>query len=110
MTSPFKRMIQRDIKNVFINSLEFADTHLLNGVPVRCVVDEDIYRERLSVTINSHVEGVYADYVTVFVEVSDLPARPVKGELFRLDGQRYVVEETSETNGVYEIVLEGSRQ
>ena len=40
-TPSFKECIAADVSNVFLNKLEFADTHTVNGKKWRCVVDEN---------------------------------------------------------------------
>ena len=44
----FKEILQQDVKNVFLNPLEFGETHLVNGEPMTIVLDdvENIEREK----------------------------------------------------------------
>lgn len=104
----FKAAIAADIKAVFINGLEFADEHDINGQAVLCVVDRDVAQERNGPSYAEYAEGVYRSQIVVYVAADDLPERPVRGELFRLDGDRYLVDEVAENMGVLEITIEAN--
>lgn len=107
--SGFKDAIASDIKAVFLNSLEFADEHNINGNPVVCVVDRDVIKERNAKTYSEYAEGVYLEQIMIFVAKDDLSRVPVKGEMLRLDGQRYLVDEVSENMGMLEITIEDNQ-
>lgn len=106
--SRFKDAVAKDIKAVFINADEFAETHNINGVDVVCVVDTDIMQERNSNSYSEFAEGVYQHQAMIFVSAADLPERPVKGEIFRLDGELYLVAECAENDGMLEITIEAN--
>lgn len=103
--SAFKDAVAADIKGVFLNPLEFADEHLINGQRVTAMVDSDIIKERNAPTAAEYAEGVFLEEKLVYVAEGDLLRRPVKGELFRLDGERYLVKEVAENDGVLEITI-----
>lgn len=109
MTSPFKRMVARDNSRVFINMMEFAAEHNIDGRMVPCVLDTDLYKERQS-AVSQRIEGVFVDTVSLFVELRNLAARPKVGMTMRVDRQLYVVAEVSEAMGMLEITLEANRQ
>lgn len=109
MTSPFKRMVARDNRMVFINMMEFADEHEIDGRKVPCVVDTDLYKER-SVALNQRIDGVFIDTVSLFVEARHLTRKPKVDALMRLDRENYIVAAVSEAMGIYEITLEANRQ
>lgn len=106
--SRFKDQVAADIKQVFINSLEFAATHNINGQNVDAVIDRDVIKERQPPTASEYAEGVYKEEMLVYVAAGDLRRTPIKGELFRLDGSRYVVSEVAENIGVLEITIEAN--
>jgi len=106
--SRFKDAVAADIKAVFINGLEFADEHDINGETVLAVVDGDIIQERNSRSYSEYPEGVFQQQLMVFVAAEDLPERPVKGELFFLDNERYIVDMCSENMGILEITIEAN--
>lgn len=103
--SAFKDAVKADIKRVFINPLEFADEHEINGDAVLAVVDRDVIKERQQPTATDYAEGVFMEEILVYVEADDLPRKPVKGELMTLDGERYLVKEVAENMGVLEITI-----
>lgn len=108
--SAFKDAVNADINNVFINALEFAEPHNINGKLINCVVDDDILEERLSRTNQEYFDGVFKHRRLVFVEANELPHVPVVGELFRLDGKRYTVANVAENMGVLDITIESNDQ
>lgn len=107
--SAFKDAVANDVKAVFINGLEFADEHTINGATVQCVVDSDITKERNTPSSSEYANGVYIEQKMIFVAKSDLPGVPVKGEMLRLDGDRYLVDEVQESDGMLEITIEDNQ-
>lgn len=103
--SAFKDAVAADIKRVFINPLEFADWHNINGDNVLAVVDRDVIKERQRPTAAEYAEGVFLEEILVYVDASDLSRKPVKGEIFRLDGEMFLVVEVGENMGVLEITI-----
>lgn len=106
--SNFKNVVQNDVKKTFINLGEFADTHSLNGVSVSCIIDKDVTQE--TAARNRDLEGVFLNTVTVYVAAVDLPARPVEGELLKIDGSFHLVQSVSDEEGVYAIVCVENQQ
>ena len=96
--SAFKDQLEADIQSVFINPLEFAESRLINGVAVDCVVDSDIIDERKGRSSAEYAEGVFLSQIMIFVRVSDIPRRPVRSEILRLDDDRYIVDNVAEMN------------
>lgn len=101
----FKDAIAADIKGVFINPLEFAEQHNINGQIVTAMVDSDILKERSRPTASEYAEGVFIDEKLVYVAADDLQRKPVEGEMFRLDNRRYIVKEVVDNMGVLEITI-----
>ena len=114
--SAFKDQVAKDIQGVFINPLEFAEQHqigvvgLFDPIPVDAVVDQDVIEERKGRTSTEYAEGVYSSQIMVFVKAADLPNQPVRGQLFRLDGERYLVDNVASNMGVLEITIEANDQ
>lgn len=46
MGTSFKDQIRADISSVFLNGLEFADDHELNGKTMKAVIDDNELLER----------------------------------------------------------------
>jgi len=101
-----KDLIQADINNVFFNADEFADWHDIDGKRLLCVVDDQVIRERDGGQRNQ-VDGLYLDEVTLSVNQSDLPKRPVRGQVMKLDGKLYLISKVSGVD-MLEIVLEAN--
>ena len=87
----FKDQIDIDIGGTFLNPLEFADEHYLNGELITALVDSDEFRERSSRTASNYTGGVFMHGVVVFVKRGDLSRDPVTGENVSLDDQHYYV-------------------
>lgn len=103
--SRFKDAVKSDIRRVFINPLEFAEKHNINGKMIEAVVDRDVIKERQPKTATEYAEGIFIEEILVYVAADDLTRKPVKGEIFRLDGERYLVEEVAENMGILEITI-----
>lgn len=103
--SRFKDAVAADIKQVFINPLEFAELHNVNGFDIWIVVDKDVLKERLNVTSSQYVDGVFNEEMLLYVAAKDLPRRPVIGEILRLDDEVHLVTDVSENMGVLEITI-----
>lgn len=109
MTSrSFKDIVAEDIKNVFINPLEFADSHVVNGVAMNIVVDdmENIEREK---KMKSTMDGLYARQVFIYVAAEDFGDLPAQNRVVVLDGKSYRVIDATEESGVYGITLEANK-
>lgn len=108
--SAFKDAIAADIKAVFLNGLEFADEHNINGNTVLCVVDDDIIDEHASRSSPDYVDGVFTNQKMIYAAESDFSNPPVRGELLRLDGERFMVVKVARNMGVLEITIEANDQ
>lgn len=100
----FKEQIQSDIDNVFFNSNEFAEPHMINGSSANIVKDDD-KAEKLG---SSGAVGVFGTIIVYYVKASDLPVRPKIGDVQDFDDDYYQVVDVKEDFGVYEITLRGS--
>lgn len=104
----FKEAIQRDIDEVFFNVDEFSDTHTIDGVQIPAMVDdmENIEREK---KMKSHMDGIYARQILLYVKASAFGVLPAQGRLITLDNRRYTVVDATDEGGVYTITLEANR-
>lgn len=109
MTSGFKSEVAKDIKRVFLNTLEFAGTHNINGALIPAVIDADVLKERMNPTSSQYVDGVFYAQSLVFVSMEDMPIKPVINELFELDGDMYLVIDVVENIGMLEITIQANR-
>lgn len=99
-----KDMIARDNEFVFMNNLDFAEEHNLNGTICLAIVEGLTTKERSS-RLSQNYEGVYGSVVIVHVDKNSLVEVPVHGENFRLDGKLYYVEDCTEDLGLLTIEL-----
>lgn len=104
----FKEAIQRDIDEVFFNVEEFSGTHTIDGVQMPVMVDdmENIEREK---KMKSHMDGIYARQILLYVKASVFGALPAQGRLITFDNRRYTVVDATDESGVYTITLEANR-
>lgn len=94
-----KEQIHDDILGVFLNTDDFAEEHVVNGITLRCVVDDDRLLERS----DKQAQGVYLGEKLLFVNAGDLPGKPAVGGPLELDGRVYYVNGCIESMGMYEI-------
>lgn len=111
--SAFKDQVAKDIKQVFINPLEFADMHNIRlvgwaGADVLCVIDRDETTERSSTSATEYAEGIFKQLYHLYVATTDLLRKPVENELLWIDNHRYLVFSVFEDMGMYEITLEAN--
>lgn len=105
MPISFKQQIDIDIGGTFLNPLEFADEHYLNGELITAVVDADEFRERTSRIASNYTEGVFMHGVVVFVKRGDLSRDPVTGENITLDDLHYYVLNDEHESGMLILTL-----
>ena len=92
----FRDYLESDIDDVFLNEDEFAEWHNLNGTVAKAVIQSPTARE-----------SFLSNGVSVFVhcKLKDIPEIPSQGNVFRLDGDVYVVQSATEEDGRVSIEL-----
>jgi hypothetical protein len=105
MTSPFKKAVERDVNDVFINPDEFTEEHVINGDKVRCILDKIINEAHSE---ESYV-GVFVNQLTIYVKTGDI-LTPAEGDLIQVDGSNHIVQSVSEEMGVLVIVADANKQ
>ena len=107
-TPTFKEIMQRDVKSVFFNEMEFADRHMVDDAEMVAMIDdmENIDREK---KMKSNMDGIYARQILLYVQASDFGGLPAQGRLLRLDGRKYIVVDAVDECGVYTITLEANK-
>lgn len=101
--SKFKDFIKSDI-DTFINFNEFAEEHEIDNKKVKCILDEDIFKERNISSETRNFEGVFKNQYSLFIKTSDIE-KPSISEGINIDGFLYLVTNVSESDGIYEIEL-----
>lgn len=102
--SAFKQQLQRDVHTTFLNTEEFADTHMINGVLMPVLIDsnEQIEREK---RMSHHIEGVYQDEFLAYVSSQTYGELPAQGSFVQIDEKDYRVIDAVEEDGVYSLTL-----
>lgn len=96
----FKEQLGQDIANVFINTLEFAETHSINGKLVECVVmsaDKD--------SALQYMEGTTTSYKSIAVATNLIDSIPQPNDYFSFDDVLFKVSTSSECEGMAYIDL-----
>lgn len=103
----FRESVADDINNVFLNDLEFAEEHDLNGTKCLAVLQDITLDTSLSTGggITQTYPGLYGSRLMVNCRMADLPEAPVPDQLFKVDGALYLVESCAHEMGMYVIQL-----
>ena len=100
----FREQIAADNTAAFINSLEFADKHNLNGTECSAILQDISVAEGLSTGPGS--SQTYAGIYGSRLQVNCLAeALPVYGQLFGVNDKQYLVESCADDMGVLTIQL-----
>lgn len=107
----FKDCIAADVSNVFLNCLEFADKHTVNGKEMTVMVDENELQERDKFKLlGANQNGTYKATRMIYVAKVEFGLRPALGATINLDGREYrVAPGTTEEAGILAIALESLR-
>ncbi len=103
----FKDQLAKDIEGVFFNTDEFAEEHLINDKPVKCVVEKDESDKWANQRYEMMVEanGTFISMITVLLPKSAINFPLVEGQLIKFDNLRYKIESVQNQGGVYEVKL-----
>lgn len=103
-----KRMVQNDIKGVFLGAGGFGEKHMVDGREMDILVDENelVQREKKYKTM---AEGLHTRQLLFFVAAKDYGPLPLIGRQMELDGEYYTVTDAVDEGGMYSISLEGNR-
>ena len=99
----FKDYAQDFDLDIFINLDEFADDHLINGNLLKCVIDNDVFDERSTLS-GDRSGGVFKDMISIFIKKEDIE-KPLIDEMITVDDEDYRVVEVKENMRMYEIEL-----
>ena len=98
----FKEQIAADNAAIFINALEFAEEHNLNGSICNAILQDISVADDVTAKSGIAYAGIYGSRLQV---KSDLPEIPVSGNGFELDGKLYLVESCADDMGILTIQL-----
>lgn len=102
----FKEQVERDLKNVFHNTKEHADTKRIeyggDFLRVPAVLDNVAVADRTQLA-NDNADGISAISATLFVALCDLGRTPRQGANIIVDGEEYEIRTVGTEEG--ELVL-----
>ncbi len=106
----FKECIAADVSNVFLNKLEFADTHTVNGKKMTVLVDENELLERdKAKLLGTQTSGLYKSRRLIYVAQKDFGKRPAIKSVLTLDGLAFRVADCTAEAGILAIELEATK-
>ena len=105
----FKDCLAADISNTFLNTQEFADTHLINGKEMAVQVDENELLERDKARVGTNLNGLYRSRRLIYVAKSEYGKRPAIDTQVNFDGRFYKITDCAEEGGVLAITLEANK-
>lgn len=108
MSAPtFKELVAADIHNTFLNSLEFAEKHTVNGKKMDVVIDDNELLERDKAKLMGvPMDGTYKSRRLLYVARVDFGPRPAIGAILMLDSRQYRVKACTDEAGILAIELE----
>ncbi len=100
----FKDIIKKDVQDVFLNTEEFSDLHVINDKEMAVQIDanELIEREKLQ---SQNMDGIHKNQKLIYVAADEFGPMPKQGAVLKLDGKIYKVEDVANEDGVYSITL-----
>lgn len=114
--SAFKDQVASDIDNIFINTDEFSDMHVIvtgnRTLNIPCQIDsnEMIDREkRYQYKRSLYADGVYLKELLIYVKAKDFGPLPAVGRILHLDGKQYIISDAVDEVGIYTISLEANK-
>lgn len=105
----FKDCIAADISTVFLNRLEFAETHTVNGKEMAVLVDENELLERDKSRMGTHQDGLYKSRRLIHVSAVEFGRRPALNSILSLDGRQFKIADCTEEAGMFAITLEATK-
>jgi len=105
----FKDLVAADVSAVFLNKLELADTHIIDGKEMTVLIDENELLERDKAKMGVHLDSTYKARRLIYVEKTEFGPRPAQGKMIALDGRQYRVADCTEEAGILAIELEAVR-
>ena len=105
----FKESIAADVSTVFLNKLEFADLHTVNGKKMTVLVDDNELLERDKAKMGTHMDGLYKSRRLIYVAQKDFGPRPAIKSVLTLDGRVFRVADCTAEAGILAIELEAAK-
>ena len=105
--STFKEQILEDIDDVFADTDEFFEEHVVNGRKMPVMVDGNENEERTKFQKMYH-EGSKSKRLLIYVKASDFGRMPRYGNKVTIDSSEFFVTDAVNESGIYSITMEAS--
>ena len=99
----FKEALEDDLE-VFFNLDEFAEIHIIDGVEMPIIMDEDALEE-LKVTQDVDYDGIYKSVLLFSAKTSDIGSKPAINALMEIDDNMYKIIGASSNGDVLKIIV-----
>ncbi len=99
----FKDSLNDDL-DVFFNLEEFAEQHIVDGIEMPIIIDEDGLEELKNLR-DADYDGIYKAVLLFYVKKSDIGGKPAIDALMDMDDKTYRVIGASGNDNVIKIIL-----
>lgn len=103
----FKDLIQGDNK-IFINPKEFGDQHLIDGIEMNVIIDNNEMLER-ETRYKIHDYGLFTKQLLIYVLAEQFGPLPAVGRILKVGKQLYKIIDAINEDGIYSITLEANK-
>ncbi len=104
----FKGLLRQDMGRTFLNPMEFAEIHVVNGKKMPIVIDDNELMKR-GKRVQSHMDGVYVKQMLIYANATDFGPRPPVNSIVSVDKIDFVVADCQNEGGAYAIRLERNK-
>lgn len=110
MGMSFKDLIREDVSKTFMNPEEFGELHILNGVSICLIIDNNEMVEREKrYAAGTYKNGISTRQVLFYVTAEAFGPLPQPGRTLTLDKQTYVVTDAISEGGIYSVSMEAAK-
>ena len=105
----FKEQIKADNKNVFMNTLEFSEEHVINDRKMPCITDNNelmTRRKKYQYRSKFYTDRVGIKEILIYVRAEDFGPLPKTGRQLMFDGMPYLISDAINEGGIYSIAME----
>ncbi len=102
-----KDVIQNDIKNVFMNDLEFAENMNINDKSMKAIIDniEQLEREK-RYSSKQDIDGIFKKRIMLYVSESEFGMMPAINSQVKIEKDKYKVKDAINEDGILSVTLE----
>lgn len=102
----FKELLMSDVSTVFLNPLEFGESHLIDGEKMTVAIDGmEVVERSKKQSEHGRIAGVYQQQIVLYVAKNEFGKLPAIGRAIMLDKGRYRVTDAIDEGGIYSITL-----